>query len=359
MKKLSYAKFKHRARALAAETLWRVPGCFRVAEIVGPSYSLRCLVFHNISPSDSPFIKGINVNTSPEEFESALHFLTAYYTPVRLDQVLADPDGRHLPARAVLVTFDDAYASVAEIAAPLCQKFRIPVVFFVNAAFLDNRRLAPDNLVCYVANSFGMKPINAAARAVTGTKAPHLQSLPDVFGVFFPSLTLAQREAFVEALERIAQIDSHRLAKEASLYLTTRQLRALTSCDFEIGNHTYTHVHCRSLSLSDFAREIEQNKAELESVSRTRVRSFSLPYGSSKDLTSELKACLEHSGHEAAFLSGSVANNRFAEPCHLDRVNAQTVSDATLFFDIEVLPRLRVIRDRFFETASAVPCRAD
>ena len=136
--------------------------------MLGPSYSLRCVVFHNISAAQSPFTAGISVSISPERFEAALSFLTAHYTPVRLQDVLTDCDGRGLPPRALLVTFDDAYASVAEWRAPLCRQFGVPAVFFVNAAFLDNQRLAPDNLVCYVANVLGMDTINAAVRAVPG-----------------------------------------------------------------------------------------------------------------------------------------------------------------------------------------------
>ena len=97
-----------------------------------------------------------------------------------------------LPPRAVLVTFDDAYASVAELAAPLCQEFGLPAVFFVNAAFLDNQRLAPDNLVCYVANVLGMETINAAARSVRDAESLELHSITEVFASFLPSLTLTE-----------------------------------------------------------------------------------------------------------------------------------------------------------------------
>ena len=129
-----------------------------------------------------------------------------------------------LPPRAVLVTFDDAYASVVESAAPLCRKFGVPAVFFVNAAFLDNQRLAPDNLVCYVANVLGMETINAAARAVRGAETPELHSLSEVFTSFFPLMSLAEREAFLEALRHLAGISERRWRRKR-LYLTSKQLR--------------------------------------------------------------------------------------------------------------------------------------
>ena len=79
------------------------------------------------------FHKGTGWSRSrAKHFEAALKFITRHYTPVSLQDVIADSDGRALPPRPVLVTFDDAYASVREFAAPLCSKFGVPAVFFVN-----------------------------------------------------------------------------------------------------------------------------------------------------------------------------------------------------------------------------------
>jgi peptidoglycan/xylan/chitin deacetylase (PgdA/CDA1 family) len=331
---------------LAAKAIWRMPGCFGMAHMLGPTYSLRCVVFHNISATESPFTRGMSISITPKRLEAALSFLTRYYTPVRLQDVLTDCDGRGLPPRAVLVTFDDAYASVAELAAPLCRQFGVPAVFFVNAAFLDNHRLAPDNLVCYVANVLGMRVINVAARAVRGTETPELHSLSEVFKCFFPAISLAEREVFLDRLLQLAGITESRVAEEAHLYLTGKQLCELASLDLEIGNHTYSHVHCRSLSQEELGTEVDRNKAELEAVSGARVRSFSLPYGSSADLTHDLAEHLARSGHEAVFLSESVANPRGADPFHLDRISIQADSDDTFFFEVDVLPRLRAIRNR-------------
>ena len=335
---------------VAADAAWSMPGSFRFAGILGGSYSLRCLVFHDISATRSPFMNGISVSITPKKFEAALRFLTAHYVPVHLQDVLTDCDGRGLPPRAMLVTFDDAYASVAQWAAPLCQQFGVPALFFVNAAFLDNQRLAPDNLVCYVATVSGMETIKAAVRAVPGYEAFELHSLAEVFGAFFPAISLTERELFLDVLRQFSGINESGVANEAKLYLTRRQLRDLASFDFEIGNHTYTHTHCRSFSQQDFVSEVDRNKAELEAVLGTKIRSFSQPYGSSKDLTPELAEHLKRSGHKAVFLSESVANPRKADLFHLDRISTCAETDAALFFQIEVLPRLRPIRNRLFTT---------
>jgi peptidoglycan/xylan/chitin deacetylase (PgdA/CDA1 family) len=338
--------------AISAEAFWRMPARFGLARTLGGSYSLRCVIFHNIAAASSPFTAGIRVDITPQAFEAALKFLAAHYSPVTLEDVLTDCGGRGLPPRALLVTFDDAYASVVECAAPLCRRYGIPAVFFVNAAFVGNQRLAPDNLICYVANVVGMKAINSAARAIPGKEQTELHSLAEVFGTFLPVISLAERDVFLDALRQLAGIDEVRMASEANLYVTGKQLRELNAFDIEIGNHTYTHTYCRTFSEAEFVSELDRNKAELESISQTRVRAFSQPYGSSKDVTPELKRHLKTSGHQAIFLSESAANPRNGDPFHFDRVSLCRAGDETLFFEIEVMPRLRAIRNRFFRNVS-------
>jgi peptidoglycan/xylan/chitin deacetylase (PgdA/CDA1 family) len=330
---------------LAGRALWRIPGCFDIARILGPSFSLRCVIFHNISDAESSLTQGMGVTVTRANFESALRFLTEHYTPVSLQEVLEQSDGRQFPPRPVLVTFDDAYASVVEFAAPLCRKLGVPAVFFVNAAFLDNQGLALDNLVCHVANSFGLDTVNAAIRAVDPKERILVQSLSEVFSLFLPSISLPARRGFCDALVQLGGTSEQDLAHAARLYLTSKQLRELGSFNFEIGNHTYAHVNCRSLSESDYDEEVTRNKTVLEEISGRPVRSFSVPYGASADLTPALSAHLRSTGHEAVFLAESVANPQGADLFRLNRVSVKGQSDAELFSEIEMLPRLRMLRN--------------
>jgi peptidoglycan/xylan/chitin deacetylase (PgdA/CDA1 family) len=340
---------------LVAGALWRIPGCFGITRLLGPSYSLRCVVFHDVSANESPFTNGMGVSIFPNQFEAALRFLVRYYNPIGLRDLLNNY-GRGLPPRAVLVTFDDGYASVMKSAVPLCHELAVPAVFFLNAAFVNNHRLAPDNLVCYVANVLGMEVINSAVRSVKGDGAPTLHSLADVFTRLFPAITLSERQHFLDTLVHLGGISERQLAMQAGLYMTSKQLGELASLDFEIGSHTYTHVRCRSLSPQTFPQEIDRNKAELESLSGRKVRSFSLPYGSSADLTGDLARHLHLSGHEAVFLSESVANPRGADLFHLDRVSPRADGEDVFFFEMEVLPRFRAIRNRFLRRRHESPC---
>jgi|SRR5579863_4106173 len=338
---------------LVGRTLWHFPGRFGIARLLGPRYSLRCVLFHNVSDTESSFTQGLGGTITRKNFEAALKFIIRHYTLVSLQDVIASSDGRELPPRPVLVTFDDAYVSISEFAAPLCSKFGVPAVFFVNGDCVDNRRLALDNLVCYVANECGMDTINAAAHVASNTDDIKLGTMTEVFARFLPSISWSAREAFRGALLQLAGINDGELAQKAQLYLSSRQLRDLAMFNFEIGNHTYSHANCRSLLAEDFAEEIDRNKMVLEAASGRKLRSFSVPYGSSADLTGELTAHLHRSGYEAVFLAESRANPPRPDPFRLNRVSIRTGGDDILFSEIEILPRLRTTRNSLFGAANA------
>jgi peptidoglycan/xylan/chitin deacetylase (PgdA/CDA1 family) len=329
---------------LVAGSLWYAPGSFGIARALSSRYSLRSILFHEIADTESAFTKGLGVTVTRKQFEAALKFISKHYTPVSLQDVIAKSDSDQLPPRPVLLTFDDAYVSVSEFAAPLCAELGVPAVFFVNGSCLNNQQLALENLVCYVANVYGLDTVNAAIRSVDTAGSLTVRSLLEIFSRFLPATSLQGRQDFRSALVRLAGIHEGELAAEAGLYLSGQQLRDLANFKFEIGNHTYSHANCRTLSSADFAGEIDRNKIVLEEVSGTNVRSFSVPYGSSADFTKELAEHLRERGYKAIFLAEGRANSSRIHDLTLDRVSIKASTDAAFFSEIEILPRLRSLR---------------
>ena len=80
-----------------SEVLWRVPGKFNLASLLGPRYSLRCVLFHDISDRPSPFTAGMRVSMRRNEFEARIHFLAQNYTPIDLETFLDGAQGGKLP----------------------------------------------------------------------------------------------------------------------------------------------------------------------------------------------------------------------------------------------------------------------
>jgi len=106
---------------LPGRVLWRMPAKFSVVKVLGRKYSLRCVLFHHISDQASPFTDGLGVNVTRKDFEARIRFCRGTMTPLTWRCCLQLGTVRFFPRRPVLVTFDDAYASVAEVAAPICR----------------------------------------------------------------------------------------------------------------------------------------------------------------------------------------------------------------------------------------------
>jgi hypothetical protein len=71
-------------------------------------------------------------------FEQHIRYYQKNYDIVGLDTVL----GGRLPKRPILITFDDCYRSVLDVAEHLLAPARIPAVFFINPSLVGWRHIA-------------------------------------------------------------------------------------------------------------------------------------------------------------------------------------------------------------------------
>src|SRR5690349_18112330 len=109
----------------------------RVRIVVPLSMRLRILAYHAIADlSDDPVLAEYGV--PPRLFEAQLDSLSrAGWTFVDLDSALAALAGeRALPRKALLLTFDDAYSDLLDLAAPILAARGLPGVVFVVAGKL-------------------------------------------------------------------------------------------------------------------------------------------------------------------------------------------------------------------------------
>jgi hypothetical protein len=294
---------------------------------------LQVVLYHHLADEPSELTDELAVSTSPALFEAHVRRLARDYDVVDLDTVLS---GR-LPKRALLITFDDGYRSVLEIAAPILARLGLPSVFFVSAAFLNPGSLPLDNLLCLLARRIG---VDSVGRAINCPAA----SLNDLFGVV-AGLQYARRTALTGELAERFQIDCARLREESGLFLDRSELPRLADLGCEVGNHTRSHLFCRAIT-DEAAGSIElvEHKQQLEQWSGAPVRAFSYPYGRRIDATPYVERLLRESGHEATFLVESRPNPRRGARTW-NRVSLQDRPVSRLGLELELLPRLRAVKD--------------
>jgi peptidoglycan/xylan/chitin deacetylase (PgdA/CDA1 family) len=298
---------------------------------------LQVVLYHHLADELHELVDELRVATPPALFEAHVRRLARDYDVVGLDEVLS---GR-LPRRPLLITFDDGYRSVLDIGLPVLKRLGLPSVFFLSAAFVDHGSLPLDNLLCALVRAAGAE---AVERELTG-RAGRSSGVDGLLGVV-AGLPYARRAQLADELAERFGVDRPRLRAESGLFLDPDELPRLAGFDCEVGNHTRSHLFCRAIAdEADGEVELVEHKRQLEEWTRSPVRAFSYPYGRRRDATPLAERLLARSGHEAIFLVESRPNRRRPAGATWNRVSLRDRPVARLGVELELLPRLRAVRD--------------
>jgi peptidoglycan/xylan/chitin deacetylase (PgdA/CDA1 family) len=229
------------------------------------SRSLRVLMYHKIN--DLP---GNPLTMPVSLFDEQLDMLGRLgYTVVDLQAVLDYyVEGRPLPPRAVLITFDDGYHDNLENAARVLRKYGYPAVLFVPIGYLDDRQ-----------------PL------------PHEERLA-VQGVLNRTLDW----------EELAEVERSGI---------------------RIESHGISHRPLADLEVDEAAREIALSKLRLEERLGRPVRAFSYVKGSEADYRPVHLSLVRQAGYDVAFSAVSGANSADTDPLQLRRYNIEPYAART------------------------------
>jgi len=177
--------------------------------VAGPRGGLLLLGWHAVDKTGSGLV------TTFDELRRHLDAIGDWGTVVRLDQGISGLRDGSLPPRAVVLTFDDGYAGVAELAWPELKSRGWPATLFAVSGYLDGGRTFPWD-----------DPSAASARL-----------------------------------------------------LTAAELRAVADDGLDIGSHTVTHRWLPHLDAAAVGAELRDSKAALEDLLQRSVTTFAYPMG--------------------------------------------------------------------------------
>lgn len=299
------------------------------------------VLFHHLTDgvrwsAKDPFVAGLGIDMPVHRFAERIDSLTNRYDIVGLDKVLAPPV-RSARRKRLLICFDDAYASVVQLAAPLLAERDLPWCFFINPGLVGNKTIALDNFITYVSNTFGPTPLAMATGGESGSPGFLLRGA-------LANYTPAERRQFVADLAMELGLDPATMAAQARLYLEAEDVRTLADAGVEIGNHTADHVSCRALDKDGVEEQVVESSVDIARLSGRPVRGFAYPYGSRTDVTPLVTNGLQRSGHDCAFLVEGRDNNGKTDPYQLHRISLAGSDDRTNALELAVLPPLRSLR---------------
>lgn len=308
---------------------------------------LRAVLYHHLADHASSLVDRLAVTTTPDVFEAHVQRMARGYQVVSLDDVLSG----ELPRRALLITFDDGYRSIAEVALPILRRLGLPSVFFVTGECLRRDSPPLDNLLSHLCASVGIGRVGAALNP----NGPRTGTFPQLLDMV-AAMPYERRLAVADELAEHFGLDGAGLRAEGRMFLDQEDLVGLAAYGCEVANHGRTHVFCRSIVDETSAyTELVEHARRLESLTGRPVRAFSYPYGRRDDATPLVERVLRESGHEATFLSESRPHltGPFGRLWNRVSLDGCPASAWRLVLELELKPVMRVGRDRLRAAARA------
>jgi peptidoglycan/xylan/chitin deacetylase (PgdA/CDA1 family) len=219
-------------------------------------------------------------------FTAQMRHLARRYRVLSVDEVAwAQRAGRPLPARAALVTFDDAYRDVGEIAWPILRRLGLPATVFVPTAYPDGGL------------TFWWDRLHRAIRETRRT-------VLDVAPVGrLPLRDPEARRTALRALQRQVKTMPHadamrlvdRLCDHLGLAVSPPsavhgwdELRALAHDGLTVAAHTRTHPALTRLPPQEARAEIRASREDVRREIGTVPAIFAYPFGAHDDRVVEL-----------------------------------------------------------------------
>jgi peptidoglycan/xylan/chitin deacetylase (PgdA/CDA1 family) len=234
-----------------------------------PGVAVLC--YHGVTADADRSMPFAPLHVTEEQLDQHCRAIRTMAHPISLhDWLKASNTGAALPARPVLMTFDDGYRSVLTKARPILEQHGIPAIVFACTQPIERRTSLWYDAV---ARADGEQAVEGLKRAT-----------PDRWDAAVARVTVPLPDTDPEAVLRIEDI------------------RALADAGIEIGAHTVSHPILANLPEERQKEEIEGCKESLERWTGREVRAFAYPNGQpAVDYTPTTTRMVRDAGFDSAF----------------------------------------------------------
>jgi peptidoglycan/xylan/chitin deacetylase (PgdA/CDA1 family) len=210
-------------------------------------------------------------------FRGQMELLARKYHPVSLNDVLLFVRGeKDLPARPVVVTFDDGYADNHDVAMPVLNQTGVPATFYATVDCIETGTLPwPSRLRhAFLTTQQSQWEEPAGATWPLNGNADRQRAFQRASD-HAARLAGEHQNQFVHSVETKLEVGTPAPAER--LMMTWEQVRGLVAGGHLVGSHTLTHPNMAHIKDGEAATEMTQSKHRLEEALRSPVVHFSYP----------------------------------------------------------------------------------
>ena len=253
----------------------------------------------DLKNSRYPEIKGCDVQL----FKEQVLFLKKHYNPVTVEQVLdAYYNNGKLPDKAVLLTFDDAYADHFEYAFPILEHEHVQGAFYPPVKAVTEHTVLDVNKIHFILASTPAEKFGNLLNEIKLQLDKYRDEYQlETYDYYFNKLAVANRfdpkeVIFVKRLlqvelkeelrkkitddifVKVVGIDEHAFSRE--LYMSIDQIKCMVDCGMHIGSHGYDHYWLGNLSEEKMKLDIDKALGVMKPFIDSNAWAMNYPYGS-------------------------------------------------------------------------------
>jgi peptidoglycan/xylan/chitin deacetylase (PgdA/CDA1 family) len=262
------------------------------------------LLYHRVGP---PGVDPWRLAVSPEHFAEHLDLLVRSCTILTAPDLGRALDAGRIPARAVVITFDDGYADlVLEVQPRLARTGARATAFLVSRAINRYREFWWDQVERALLGSGAPTEalrLNVAGKSMTLDPSAHVSplSLHRQVWALLRRQPPAERDRLAESL--LAWTGVTAAPRSTHRTLTSGELDRVARDDrFEIGAHTADHAWLAGLGPDAASAQVESGMTELEELIGRPIEAFAYPHGGTDDIGDGANA-VRSAGFRQAFMA--------------------------------------------------------
>jgi Predicted xylanase/chitin deacetylase len=230
---------------------------------------------HVVSNNELLHIKHLYAYKNVKQFKEDIDFLVRHFTPVSVEEVAdAMESGKPLRQGSFLLTFDDGFKEVYEVIAPILSEKKIPAIFFINPAFIDNKEFFYRCKISLMIEELGKRKeaLNIVSEVMDRPYGDFHDLKADLKKI---------NQLNKEKLDSIAELINYSFTdylNSEKPFMTSQQVQELSDQGFMIGSHSWDHPYYEYLSpeeqLNQTVRSIQFVKEKLHN----KYSCFSFPH---------------------------------------------------------------------------------
>jgi len=271
---------------------------------------LTVLAYHRVCPHD-PATYALDddlVSTTPEAFDAQVRWVKGEYDVMSFAELGKLWPSGPLPARPLIMTFDDGYRDNYDVALPILAHHRIPATLFLSTADIGRGDLFWfDKVACWIKRTRQTKVVLRGSTvheyAIDQNRSAVVRSVQNI-------MKAADERTFEDLMHQLErQLDVELEDVDRGRPLTWDEARQMQASNVELGSHTESHLNLARLSAERLDTELRRSKAKIEAETDSEVLALAYPFGTPDAYSDVVREAAIRAGYRFAVAYGGTVND--------------------------------------------------